>query len=327
MKLLIYGGPDQVARICALYLAAQGHAPEVMVSTDAQAGCYEGTGLSVRRGSVFQIQDLEQGMKDKEIAIFFGTDMPDDAMPSADVMKPFDRVRREGARSFMTAALRQRVPLVILVSSVAVYGDAGDRWVDETAPLQAPPVVRSFVDMEGILGQGSTFQGLRHVILRTGAIYSAHTTYLQKLFSAVESGKTPPLAGENNFVSPVHVTDFAEALGSAVKYAQPGAVLNVVDDAPVRINELMARTALGMGAKPPGGLPGFMLRLALGKDAYKLLKTSCRASNGRAKTALKWAPQHPSILDRINAEIDLWREKYGRGRIPEGGPAPVGEQA
>jgi nucleoside-diphosphate-sugar epimerase len=310
MRILLIGGLQETCRITAETLRAQDHEVTVFAGSAEAGAQYRELGADVVEGSVYRLSCLEGALDRQDVVVFFGTDMPETMLPNEADLRPFDRLRREGSRNLVAALVRQRVPLVILVSSVIVYGNCGEKTVDETAPLTPPALAQSFVDMEEVLNQGSEFQGLRRVILRAGLIYSAHAWHTRFLFSLLNGGRFPPLAGERSYVSPIHAADLAAAVAAAAERAPAGVTLNVTDDQPLRLRDLLLEGARAMGVKPPGALPGFLLRLSVGKEFYRVLQASCRADNARAKRILEWKPRFPSVLERLREEIATWRAAY-----------------
>jgi nucleoside-diphosphate-sugar epimerase len=310
MRTVLAGGPQEAMRACARAFRAQDCEVTMLVDPAAPHG-FGGLGAEVLPASVYDLARLDACLCKKDVAIFLGTDIPMTLLPGQADLGPFDRFRREGTRSYLAAVLRQRVPLLVLVSSVAVYGDCGEDEVDERSPLRPPPPAQSFADMEEILTHGREFQGLNHIILRAGLMYSARAWHTRNLLGVLQGGTAPPLAGERGYVSLVHTEDLAAAIVRAVEAAPAGEVLNIVDDVPVRLGALVTAAARALGVKPPGALPSFLLRLCLGREVARLLGTSCRASNARAKRRLGWTPRYPSIIERLPAEIAAWRETTG----------------
>ena len=278
MRILVVGGNQTAAQRCVKELIAGGHDVTALCRNRGAADACRSAGAGVVMGSPLNLPPLDEALARKDAAVLFGTDMPEALVPSADELAPYDRIRRDGTRNFAAAALRQRTPLCVLVSSVIVYGDCGERWVNETTPLDPPAPAAAFRDMEDTLRQSGEFQGLQWVILRTGLVYSADAWHTRRMFASLAEGTVPPLAGEGGYVSPIHSEDLARAVVHAIERAPHGAVINVVDDSPVRLRDLVAEAARVAGARPPGALPSFMLRLSMGRDMYRLLKTSCRKS-------------------------------------------------
>jgi nucleoside-diphosphate-sugar epimerase len=319
MRVFLVGGAQEACHSCAAALRRRNH--EVTVLVEAARTLYHGLGVEIMEGSIFDLGRVEEGLARHDVAIFFGTELPLTLVPSQADLGPYDRKRREGTRNFMAAVLRQRVPFCILVSSVVVYGNCGERLVDERAALNPPRLAQSFADMEDVASQGGEFQGLKHAVLRAGLIYSARSWHTRGLLDLLASGNAPPLAGEGAYVSPIHAEDLGEAVACAAEKAPPGAVMNIVDDEPVRLRDLLIEAARALGVKPPGALPSFVLRLSVGKDVYQLIQMSCRANNAVAKKILGWKPRFPSILEQLKEEVARWREERGAADRRGGGAA------
>ncbi len=308
MRVFLFGGTQVAALRCAERLFAAGHEVVALVETTGAGEAYRALGIDVIVGSPLKLPPIEEGLARRDAAVFFGTDAPLALTPSAEELRPYDRVRTDGMRTFVAAALRQRTPLVVLVSSVVVYGDCGTRTVTEQTPVRAPQPAASFADMETIFGEAMEFQGLNGVILRSGLPYSARTWHTRALFQALKAGKCPPVGGEHAYVSTIHTDDLADAVAAATEKASPGRTLNIVDDTPLRLCDLVRAAAQAAGAKPPASLPSFLLRVMIGKNAAAMLRVSCRASNARAKESLAWRPRYPSFAERVAEEYALWQQ-------------------
>ncbi len=313
MRVFLYGGTQVAALACAERLLARGHEVSTLLETAGEGEAYRAMGVDVSLGSPLKLPAIEEGLVKRDVALFFGTDTPPTLMPSSEEMRPYDRVRTDGMRTFVAAALRQRTPLVVLVSSVVVYGDCGTRIVAEDQPLRPPPPAASFADMEKIFGEAVEFQGLNGLVLRSGLVYSARSWHTRTLFHALKTGSCPPVGGEHAYVSPIHAEDLAEAAVAAAEKASPGQTMNITDDAPLRLCDLVRHAAHAAGVKPPAALPSFLLRVVLGKDPYKMLQVSCRASNARAKELLAWQPRYPSLAERLAEEYTLWERAQAPG--------------
>ena len=50
-----------------------------------------------------------------------------------------DRIRSEGVRNLVDAALDANVTRFIQESFAPIYPDCGDEWIDETMPLEPTP--------------------------------------------------------------------------------------------------------------------------------------------------------------------------------------------
>lgn len=311
MRAFIYGGNQNAAQLCAESFIRNGHEVTALADSEQAAGAYSSVGADVVSGSILNLKEVEEALSKKDLAVFFGLDVSRDGSFDKEAFRRCDRIRRDGTSNVLSAVLRQRTPLFILVSSVLVYGDHREEWVDEKEPPNPPSLLVSFSDMEELLFERSEFQGLNRVLIRAGLVYSAHTWYIRELFASLKGGSPPPLAGEGAYVSPVHAQDLAEAVVCAAERAPAGSTFNIVDDEPVRVKDLITKASEILKLKKPGALPAFLLKLTVGKEPYKLLETSLRVSNARAKELLGWKPRFPSVAERLKEEFEVWKGSYG----------------
>lgn len=178
-----------------------------------------------------------------------------------------DRIRREGTANLLAACAAGEVRLYVQQSIIFLYGDQGDRLVDETTPLQPSPFIQSAADMEELVQASS----LNWCILRGGAFYGPGTGAEEGWRGASQL----PLDGRP-LLSPIHVVDMARAAVLAAESAPARSIYNVVDDEPVSYRDLYAY--LGNPAGPGGPAT-----------------RSLACSNARIKQELGWTPAYPTF--------------------------------
>ena len=145
---------------------------------------------------------------------------------------------------------------IIYTGSCSIYGDAGGGWVDESTTAQ-PRDEHGAVLLEAerqLLAMGSPQR--RVCILRLGALYGPQREFEQR-FSRL-AGSTQPGRGER-FTNWVHRDDAAAAAIAALDGHWHG-IVNVVDDAPVPLAELLNASLAQAGLAPitwqPASEPG-----------------------------------------------------------------------
>ena len=135
---------------------------------------------------------------------------------------------------------------IIYTGSCSIYGDANGGWLDESTAAQ-PRDEHGAVLLEAerqLLAMAS--QQRRVCILRLGALYGPQRQFEQR-FSRL-AGSTQPGRGER-FTNWVHRDDAAAAAIAALDGHWQG-VVNVVDDAPVPLAELLNASLAQAGLEP-----------------------------------------------------------------------------
>ena len=166
---------------------------------------------------------------------------------------------------------------IVYTGSCSVYGDAQGDWVDEqTPPEPSRGQGEVLLESEQLL---SGISDRRVCILRLGALYGPGRDLDRRLRGL--AGLERPGSGAT-YSNWLHVADAAGALEAALDGAWAG-VVNVVNDAPIRLRDLVGRSLQRQGLAPVhwsgGEEPGSANR---------------RIRNTRLKQ-LGYQLQHPSV--------------------------------
>lgn len=150
-----------------------------------------------------------------------------------------DRIREEGTRNLLQAARNAGAQRYVQQSITRLYGDGGDKWIDESEPLstELPPHLRSAVVMESLVTAATDIET---VILRGGEFYGAGTGTTERLLAAAAAGELRLDGTGEHFMSPIHPADMAQAVVLAADGTLPPGVFNVVDEEPVRQRDFFA---------------------------------------------------------------------------------------
>lgn len=220
----------------------------------------------------------------------------------AEEFAPTNRLRREGTRNLVAAALASGARRLLVQSIAQAYAPVGGWVKTEDDPLyrDAPPVFRdtfrAVIDLEtAVLGA----RGIEGVVLRYGNFYGPGTTYAADGSNAelVRRGGFP-VAGEGPaHWSFIHVDDAATATVRALDQAEEG-VYNVVDDEPAPVAEWLPVYAEALGAPEPPRTPA--PRGSYGSFGMMLARG---ASNAKAKARFGWTPGYASWRDGFAADL------------------------
>jgi nucleoside-diphosphate-sugar epimerase len=211
------------------------------------------------------------------------------------------RLRTEGTRNLIDAAAEAGVKRLITQGLAYAY-EPGEGLADEDAPLwvhppaQFAPVLAALVNLEQLTREAD---GL---VLRFGQLYGPGSAFSPagSYTEQVRAGKLPIAGKGESVLSFTHATDAASAIVAALDSDVAG-VLNVVDDAPVKIRDWLPAFAAMLGAPAPRQVPAAVVRLAVGGWGAAFMTKLRGASNTRAKATLKWRPSFPSWTEGFAA--------------------------
>jgi 2-alkyl-3-oxoalkanoate reductase len=210
-----------------------------------------------------------------------------------------NRVRTEGTRVLVDAALAAGARRVVAQSIAFVYAPTGDRVKEEDAPLftDAPPpvgaLVAAIVEHEQRVTGTAGIEGL---VLRYGMLYGPGTYHDRRGSTAADivAGRVPLVAGATGMYSWLHVEDAASAAVAALERGAPG-IYNVVDDDPAPQPEWLPVLAQALRADLPA---------AAETPAAETPEMSLRgASNAKAQRELGWRPRYASWREGFAASL------------------------
>ena len=301
MRVFLAGATGVIGAPLVTQLLEAGHEVTAMTRSGLRADQLEAAGADPVVCDIFDADGVRAAVAaaSPEVVIHQLTSLP----PRLDwgdlnVFDANNRVRTEGTRVLVDAAVATGARRVVAQSIAFAYAPTGDRVKDEHAALftDAPPplggVVAAVVEHEARVTDTAGIEGL---VLRYGMLYGHGTYHDRRGSTAVDiiAGRVPLVRGATGMFSWLHVEDAASAAVAALERGAPG-IYNVVDDEPAAVREWLPVLAEEIGAKPPRRVPRWLARLAAGEVGVVLMTETRGASNRKAKDELGWTLRHPS---------------------------------
>lgn len=215
--------------------------------------------------------------------------------------------RVEGTRRLAEAlsALARPPRVLISASAIGIYGDCGDRQVDERDGPGAG-FLADLAQRWEAAADPARAAGVRVVHPRFGLILSPRGGALAKTLPAARLGLGGPLGSGQHWWSWVSLEDATAALLFALGTPGLEGPLNVVAPSPVRQAEFMR--VLGAVLRRPAFLPApaFALRLAFGEMADAALLSSVRVAPTRLQNH-GFRFRDPQLESCLRAQLGRWR--------------------
>ena len=193
----------------------------------------------------------------------------------------------------------------IFTSGVWVYGDTGDRMVDETTPPNPPKLVAWRPAHEQIVLQAG---GVRGLVIRPGDVYGGPGGLTGQWFAGPTTGSPPLVVGDGrNRVPMVHVDDLADAYVRVATSGLAAEIFNVNDQSRFTVLEMAtaaARAAGYQGEVRP--TPLVEARKTLG-DFADALALSQHIDARKVVRLLGWHPSHEGFLDEADVHYRAWK--------------------
>jgi len=182
------------------------------------------------------------------------------------------------------------------LSTIGVYGDQNNSWVDEDTPV-APLSIRARcrVSSEQEWFDFGTITGRRVQVFRLAGIYGPGRCVLDKL----RDGTARRIFKQDQVFNRIHVDDIANVLAAALAIKGAHRVYNVCDDEPAPPQDVVAFGAKLLRIKSPPLIPFEKAGLSMmGRSFYNERR---RLRNERIKTDLKVKLLYPTYREGLRA--------------------------
>ena len=311
MHVFVAGASGAIGRQLVPQLVAAGHRATGMTRTPAKAELLRRLGAEPVVCDAFDAEGLERAVAaaapDAVVHELTAIPAAIDPRRFAEQFEENDRLRVEGTRNLVAAALSAGVRRVVAESISFAYapGGGGLRVEDDPLGLGAPePWGRTIRAVDALEQAVLSAPGLGGTVLRYGTLYGPGTFYARdgSTAEAVRRRRLPLVGAGAGVTSFLHVEDAARATVLALEREATG-TFNVVDDEPAPAAEWLPAYAAALGAKPPRRLPPLVVRLLAGSTAAATLAGGEGASNAKARRELGFEPRFPSWRQGFHAGL------------------------
>jgi uncharacterized protein len=228
-----------------------------------------------------------------------------DRRPTRRNVDLLERSRVEPTLALVDASARLAAPPVLWLqmSTLGIYGDAGDTVIDEGhPPATGPPQMAGVARAWERAAEGAKADRL--VVLRTGIVLEAGTPALDRLTTLTRCGLGGRMGRGDQWVSWLHAEDFRRAVELIVDDAALDGIVHMTSPHPIRNRDMMAalRACLHRPWSPP--LPEAVVRLGavLMRTDPGLALTGRRCVPSRLRAA-GFAFTYPDFADALDALV------------------------
>lgn len=319
MRVFVVGATGVLGRRVVPRLTASGHEVVALARSEAKATELRAAGATPVTFDLFDPQQVHGAMRaaKPQVVMNLATHIP----PSEQMAKPGawsenDRIRSDGARNLVDAALAVGAARYVQESITFTYADGGDAWLDEGAPLDPGPALGAALDAEAAAARfAEAGEGRTSVVLRFAMFYGPDSSLTLDMLKAASVGLAPVIGPAGAYHPNLHLDDAADAVIAAVEI--PGGTYNVVDDEPLTRLEMAEAFAAAARTTKARRLPGVVAKAGGGRASY--LTRSQRVSNATLKATGRWSPAHRSFVDGIREVAGavpdtLWSARRWKGR-------------
>jgi nucleoside-diphosphate-sugar epimerase len=298
MNVFVTGATGVLGRPVVRLLLDSGHNVRALARNAANDSQLQDAGAEPVRANLFDPSTLRTAMQGCGAILHLATRIPqpNDASRRA-AWQENDRIRIEGARNLVDAAIETGVSTFIYPGIVFIYPDRGANWVDSDTPPAPSPTLLSSLKAEAEVGR-FTKSGNRGIVLRMGGFYGSTAGSTRNMLRMARRGIAMIVGPAKAYQPLIWVDDAALAVVDGLARA-PSGIYDVVDDEPLQRRELASVLAQTVGRKWLFRPPTLLFRLLAGKNAMFLTRSQ-RVSNRRFKAATGWYPMVPDARVGLN---------------------------
>jgi len=222
--------------------------------------------------------------------------------------KVLENVNLNGTKNLFEA-INGKTKSIIYVSGLGVFGDPGEKIIDESSPRNPnTKFVKIRLDAEKYLGKKCQDNGIDFSVVYFGDVYGSKGWFYDILVKRLQKKSFRLPGGGKYFKGFVHVDDAVGSMIAIMEKQTFGESFIVADSTPALFRDFVNFTADELGVKHPGNVPAFLAKAVLGSDLVKLLTTSMKVSN--KKISKIYSFKYPSYKEGIPKIISELKEKH-----------------
>lgn len=250
MKLVIAGGTGALGRRVAKHFAEDG--AEVVVLTRSRRDDLP------HRQAVWDGRTVGAWADELDGAVLLNlAGELVDCRPTPRNIELLRRSRVEPTEALAAASATGGVPAVWLqMSTLAIYGDAGQEIIDEShRPATGPPQMAGVATAWEAAAEAGKADRL--AVLRTGIVLDRGTPAFDRLTTLTRFGLGGRISSGEQWISWLHINDFLRALAFTIEHDGVEGVIHLTAPNPVQNRDMMSalRSALHRPWSPPTPRP------------------------------------------------------------------------
>jgi nucleoside-diphosphate-sugar epimerase len=307
MKILVIGGTGLVGSYLLPRLIEKGNEVYALTRDENKIDSIKRLGAHSILGDIRNPKAFIKDLPDKlEIIVLLA--MPS-VKPGQRMTKKHKKALREETNDFfrnaMNLAIHFNIPIIL--PGGTSYKTEKDEIADETWPILRIGLTEIGQDTDEMVNKAIKTNNPKVIQLIYGKIYGNGGLF-RFIYNMMEKGQSRIIGKGDNYIPNIHASDAASAIIKAIEKLPIGEKFIIADDTAVTQKDFTLYMAELMNKKQPGHIPAFIIRLAIGKDFYAIIRMNCKVSNAKAKKILGWYPQYPSYKEGLVETIKEMKE-------------------
>jgi 2-alkyl-3-oxoalkanoate reductase len=298
MNVFLAGGSGAIGVPLVRQLVAGGHQVTALTRSSANLEMLRKLGATPALADALDADAVRRVVVDAHPThvIHQLTALPKGGAKSAKDLAPTNRLRTEGTRNLLAAAIAAGAKRMV-GGSFAILGAA-----TQGIPAEMSEAAAAVMSLESQILDASARGAIEGVILRYGLFYGPDNGSTDQMIALARRRLLPTIRGDRGLMSPIHLEDAAAATILALERAPAGSTYDIVDDQPISMSEMALAIAESIGAPRPIAVPSWVLRL-LSPFMARMMAIRLPLSNAKARAELGWRPMYPTIRDGLSQTL------------------------
>lgn len=254
MKVFVTGGTGFIGGEVVRQLCDRGDEVVCLVRNPGKAAKLEALGCELVSGDLGDERAIRKGMEGCD-AVIHAAAVYEVGIPASE-RAAMREANVGGTERVLGAALEAKIPKVVYVSTVGVFGNTHGRIVDESYEHPAKDFTSAYEETKWEAHQAAKRligEGLPCVIVQPGGVYGpGDTSSVGQLLDQFLSGKMPLMPFPELGICLTHVEDIAKGILLALDKGKTGEAY-VISGPATTMREAIGVVADVTGRKPPRG--------------------------------------------------------------------------
>jgi nucleoside-diphosphate-sugar epimerase len=298
MRVFVAGGSGAIGVPLVKALVQEGHQVTALTRSPGKQGSLMALGATPAVADALDAGALQRALLEARPThvIHQLTALPKDGVRRASDLEPTNRLRIEGTRNLLDAAIAAGATRIIVGSFAPLQGIGAD------VPQEMLPGKNAVDSMEAQTLEASRAGWIEGIVLRYGLFYGPENPATKSMIALARRRMLPVVKGDRSLLPCIHVDDAARATVAALDHGDPGSVYDIVDDEPVSMTEIVRTLSKHVGAAAPFTVPEWLVKLFA---PYLVRITSMRLplSNEKAREELGWRPTFSSWREGLKQTV------------------------
>jgi 2-alkyl-3-oxoalkanoate reductase len=291
MNVFVAGGSGAIGMPLVRALAAAGHRVTAMTRSNDKARQLRALGASVAVADALDREAMTRVFEEAHPThvVHQLTALPKDAPRRASDLEATNRLRVEGTRNLLDAAINAGARRFV-AGSFAILSDRGQPPADAAAA--------AVYSMEGQTLEANRRRSIEGVVLRYGMFYGVGLQSTEAMIEMVKKRRLPIVRGDRGQLPFIQIDDAIAATVLALDKAPAGSVYDIVDDHSASFADVVTTLSEYTHSASPLHVPGWLLRL-LAPYLARITAVRMPLSNAAAKAELGWRLKYPTFREGL----------------------------